>query len=299
MYRELYSLFRQMIKVYTEKLDVNEFGFMFLISEAAHIFQGYTEIWEKKADIHRINGNFYVPYDFIRPVILKDGKNMVFNIDPQQEEMRKFEGIHSSIPENIDFMKDEYGYNHEHGYGHERQSKCYSIYENEIHIETSNNVIRLKYIPNFDLFSEASPYWNVWSPILVVGVDTPVTTTVYRVLNGTVTQTGVDYYSGQTFICDGSVLTTTSGYASYAPRNTSMSWYFIPNFMNMFNNTRLPRVFQQHIPALLNYCKSKYLHDAGLESNGELYEKKFMEAIALTKKLNQFNMGSLNYRGGS
>jgi len=291
MYRELYSRFRDSIKVYTEKLDVSEMGFMALLTEGVHIFQREVGIWEKTVVLHRIGGKFYVPSDLLVPVWLKkECGDTILPLSIEQLETKRDQHEHFASPRNYDkrladvhtptyptnAVRDTYPI----------ESSVYAIFINEIKVRNYNgDLLQMKYKPLFEPMSFESPYWNVWSPAMVVGTDLPTDTVAYKVLNGEITQTAVTYYQGQIFISDNSVLTTITE-----------SWYYVPNFMNVFTTKSLPRVFRPYKIAFLDYAKGEYLHSLGMINQGDYFNKRFWTEIARNKKLTLFNRGTLDYQ---
>jgi len=308
MYREMYSRFRDSVKIYTQKLDIEEMSFMALLTEGVHIFQRETLIWEKTVVLHEIDGHFYVPSDMIRPIWLRNecGATIVPQ-DVQQLETKKDQHEHFSNPNTYDVMLD--GGHRDHGTytnasreSHNAESQIYAIFGNEIIVRHySGDLLYIRYNPYFEEMSFDSNYWNVYAPVMVVGTDIAINAITYKVLNGTVIQTiggvATTYYQGQTFVSDGSVLTTSTTYAEFASQDTTNSWYFVPNFMNVFTTRGLPRVFKPFKSTFIDYCVGAYLLSIGMINQGDYYYKKFLAEVnnANARKMRLFNSGKLDY----
>jgi len=76
-FAEIYSDFRDMVKVYTTKLDVTPLQFMRLYSKGMAEFQRDTEYLEAYVEIDKdSNGNFAVPVDMLRLVEVRDKNDL-------------------------------------------------------------------------------------------------------------------------------------------------------------------------------------------------------------------------------
>jgi hypothetical protein len=300
MYRELYSRFKDSIKVYTEKLDVSEMGFMALLTEGMHVFQRETGIWDKYIVLHRISGKFYVPSDLMVPVWLKkETGETILPLSIEQLETKRDQHEHFASPYNYDkrLASEHKPQPNSSRDTYPIDSSVYAIFMNELKVRKyDGDLLQLKYKPYFEPMGFDSPYWNVWSPSMVVGTDLPTSTVAYKVLNGEIVQTLITYYQGQIFISDGSVLTTTTGYANFAPENLTESWYYKPNFMNVFTTKSVPRVFKPYKVAFLDYSIFRYLMSLGMVNHGMLYKQMFDAEVIRTKKLTLFNRGTLDYQ---
>lgn len=91
-FAEIFSDFRDSVKVYTSKLDVTPLQFMRLYSRGMAVFQRETEYLEAYVEVNKdTNGIFTTPVDMMRMVEVKDRNNIDFLIQNYEQFRRNQE----------------------------------------------------------------------------------------------------------------------------------------------------------------------------------------------------------------
>lgn len=268
-YAELFSDFQDTVKLYVEKLDVTEKGFMRLISRGLQLFQRETEYIEKNLRITpNADGSYTIPDDFMRyieiraipssttdadlqSVINSNSSSLVTLYDPKQyfNARNDFEDNYKKIPyPNI---------------VHRRTDKTVymgTIFENKILIHPGyNQDLYLRYIPNIPSFART----GIWiTPDTTTGIP-PVTT-----------------------------------YNSWFPVNQmlNINGQPITRFMYMFTTAQLPLLVNQYEQAILDYAIGRYIKAKG-NSNYVVYINDFNSEVQSAKinKPTMFKQGHTYY----
>jgi len=190
VFSELYSDYRNSIKIYTEELDVTEFQFMRDFTKGMQKFQRETEYVEAVVTIQRDNTNrFRIPPGVLRIIEIRDDNGekileqsylqMMRNVDryekghletPTDYVMRTTKFVDTHVNDNRNRNMPNWvvfppwgPFPAGRGTGFTEQ-RLWSIWGTEIFVYPpySGNTLTIYYIPDVDVFSSSSPQWTQW-----------------------------------------------------------------------------------------------------------------------------------------
>ena len=192
-FAELYSDFKDSVKIYTEKMDVTELEFMRFLTRGMQVFQRDTEYIEAYAEITKGTDGFFIPDDMIRPVVLKDINGYTLlqqNFKQYTRNLEKWTDGYLETPTDYSMRMQSYlaeqanlrATNDGMDYS---TSRLYSIYNREIFMypDYSDVTIYMWYIPDVHAISINSSQWSTWdsttktfaTPYLWYPIDTQFT----------------------------------------------------------------------------------------------------------------------------
>lgn len=258
-FAELYSDFRDSVKLYTEKLDVTELEFMRFISRAMQLFQRETEYIETYAEITKGTDGFYIPEDMIRPVVLKDVNGYTLLQQSYPQYARNLELWHDGFLETpIDYSMRMQSYLSEQEDKYPSRtdgmdfstSRIYTIFNRKIMMypDYDDTKIYLWYIPDVHAISINSSQWSTYD------MNTGIFSQPYL-------------------------------------------WYPIDTqFSTMFATTGINVLLAPFEEAFLDYAISKFLKSQG-SANYKVFEMGFKEAVqwAIENKPQKFHEGVGEY----
>lgn len=157
-YSELYSDFKDQVKVYVEKLDVTPMSFMRLFTRAMQQFQRDTEYKEKLFTQTSNTSEFTLPDDVDRLIEIKDANGyLMLSQSPDQ--------FNRYLEEAPAFYQDGYtDYTNRLDWDRATFPYIYTIWNRAVNIYPAytETTINYRYIPELSAISSTSPDWEDW-----------------------------------------------------------------------------------------------------------------------------------------
>lgn len=169
-FAELYSDFKDSVKVYTQKLDLTPLMFMRRITRAAQVFQRESELVETLIPLTRANTSvlFQIPDDFLREVELRDSEGHPILILKSTQLNRINDQITATgineTPASFSYRITPY--DNDSPKPMTTTARMATIYGKDITLspDSGDLTLSLWYIPDIQTISETSNQWVAWYP---------------------------------------------------------------------------------------------------------------------------------------
>lgn len=174
-FAELYQDFKDAVKVYTEKLDVNEMSFMRRFSQAMQHFQRETELVEIYANIVQdiTSLKLIAPFDLLRILEVRDCNNWRLLLQNPHQLSDNVEGIQlGKYDTPRSYSHRTYNQSYEMGAtsnysGVYKDARMVTLYDRIFTIFPKLDTdisLQLWYIPDMHAISSSSAQWADWFP---------------------------------------------------------------------------------------------------------------------------------------
>lgn len=173
-FAELYSDFKDTVKIYTEKLDVTPFSFMRRITRGAQVFQRESEYMETYNKILRtdLTKKFQLPDDVLRMVEVRDSSDRIILQQGTEQLHRNYDQIVNTGRYETPVMYSRHIYNADtmavipNSKDQRHIARMYAIWNYEIELEPdiSDTELHVWYIPDVRAISSQDTQWSAWFP---------------------------------------------------------------------------------------------------------------------------------------
>ena len=180
LFSELYTDFKEAIKTYTPKVDVDDLSFMRRLTRGMQIFQRNTEYIEAYNEVpyNETDSCFYVPDDMRRCILLKDVNDYTLLLHGMEQfacDVEKYTRGYVDSPRRASIRLDrstQYGTDNPYT----RDTTISSMTKNYLRLATiygrkitiypdnTDRLLYMWYIPDIHAISQNSTQWLEWFP---------------------------------------------------------------------------------------------------------------------------------------